>query len=89
MSENKNKTGNKFYVFEVYVTNKHWVTIEAGSEEEAKERFNDLDVKFTDETLIDGDLDYEIGWSYDEGSQLYESEKDTLKTSKEGWRYLC
>ena len=89
MSENKNKTGNKFYVFEVYVTNKHWVTIEAGSEEEAKERFNDLAEKFTNETFIDGDLDYEIGWRYDDESQLDKSDKDKLKTSKEGWRYLC
>lgn len=78
----------KFYVFEVIETSLHRVMVEAESEEVAKKRFNNIDLDFTDDSYVKGDLDYDIGWIYDE-SELSEEAKNGLKTSKEGWRYLC
>ena len=88
MSENKNEDKNKFYIFEVYETSRYHVMVEAKNREEAYERFSNINEAYTDDSYFESELDYEIGWVRDE-SKLCEEEKNKLKTSKEGWRYLC
>jgi hypothetical protein len=88
MSEHKNEDKNKFYIIEVYETIRRRVMVEAKNRDEAYERFSNIDEAYTDDSYFDGELDYEIGWIHNE-SELCEEEKNKLKTSKEGWRYLC
>lgn len=88
MSEHKNEDKNKFYIIEVYETTRRHVMVEAKNRDEAYEHFGNIDEAYTDDSYFDGELDYEIGWVYNE-SELREEEKNKLKTSKEGWRYLC